>query len=1021
MKPLRLTLQAFGPYAGRQVVDFRAALDSGLFGIYGSTGAGKSTIFSAMTFALFGEAARTDQHATTLRSDHADGGLMTEVEFVFESGGRTYRIMRRPEQMRPARRGGGETKEAHKAWLFDVTGLKLDDVGDAKPGVVLAEIKVAQVDARITQLLGYGAAQFRQIVLLPQGKFETFLSADTQDRLKILRELFDVSLYRRLAETLREDAAKADQDIRTARAVCDGRLGAEGFAGRDALAEAIADARLRQVELTDAVQVAKAQAATAEADYQAALRTQAAFAEHASARQALASVDAEQPAVTALEARRAAAEIARALADADAGAAAATRAAETAVRLAARAEELRTVAEAAAGRASTALRALSAVPAEIEALKARKGELQTHGKRLAESASLRTARDEAVHNAEAAHEALRAAQSRHAALVARQTRTAAELETARGTSERRRALEADGKAAAADLAQARAGERADLALREAQAKLAQQSEAAAKARATLAAAEAAFDSAERDLLRDHALHLASRLDEGAPCPVCGSLSHPEPAEGAAHAGRGNAAFEHARLTRAAAAKAAAEAETAVQVARETLHQRQADLIALARPERSAEALQAIVDALRAEFAALGPAADIDALRARHTVLERDVAAAAGEVDALRERAAKADTAAAVAQRVLDDAHAAIPMALRTSGAVASAAEAVAGDIARRAEALARAQADERAAAEALVAAARDAANAAANRTRAEESRGSSEQAFAARLAEHALTRDAYAAAKADLPELAGLAARVAAHRAARAVAEARLDKASAAIAASDHPDVAAAKAARDGAELAHEAAQKLAMAALARCTHLERLHASIAEEIARLDRVEGETAPLRELADAFNGRSHAKVDLETFAIATMFDRVLEAANLRLAPMTRGRYALARELDARGGGRRGLGIQVEDAYTGRQRPTSTLSGGETFIAALALALGLADVVESTRGAVRLDTIFIDEGFGSLDSDGDAGTLERVLQTLQDLAGNRAVGLVTHVPLVQQAVPNGFVVTMSATGSRIEERA
>jgi exonuclease SbcC len=166
-----------------------------------------------------------------------------------------------------------------------------------------------------------------------------------------------------------------------------------------------------------------------------------------------------------------------------------------------------------------------------------------------------------------------------------------------------------------------------------------------------------------------------------------------------------------------------------------------------------------------------------------------------------------------------------------------------------------------------------------------------------------------------------------------------------------------------------------------------------------------------------------KMTLETFAIATMFDHVLEAANLRLGPMSRGRYTLVRESEGRGNARRGLALSVDDAHTGRQRPASTLSGGETFIAALALALGLSDIVESTRGNVRLDTIFIDEGFGSLDADSDGGgTLEQVLETLQDLVDqNRAVGLISHVPLVQQAIPNGFWITKSVSGSRIEMRS
>ena len=153
----------------------------------------------------------------------------------------------------------------------------------------------------------------------------------------------------------------------------------------------------------------------------------------------------------------------------------------------------------------------------------------------------------------------------------------------------------------------------------------------------------------------------------------------------------------------------------------------------------------------------------------------------------------------------------------------------------------------------------------------------------------------------------------------------------------------------------------------------------------------------------------------------MFDQVLQAANLRLQPMSSGRYSLEREFEGKGGGRRGLGICVHDIHTGKARATATLSGGETFIAALSLALGLSDIVESVSGHIRLDTIFIDEGFGSLDTDNDTGTLDQVLQTLQDLVGdNRAVGLISHVQLVQHAIPNGFTIKKTATGSHVEAR-
>ena len=204
-------------------------------------------------------------------------------------------------------------------------------------------------------------------------------------------------------------------------------------------------------------------------------------------------------------------------------------------------------------------------------------------------------------------------------------------------------------------------------------------------------------------------------------------------------------------------------------------------------------------------------------------------------------------------------------------------------------------------------------------------------------------------------------------------------------------------------------------------SHLTGLRDELAETLRTLEEEEKASGPLRGLAALTNGDNPHKLDLETFVIGTMFDQVLEAANLRLGPMTANRYQLERDVEGGGCGRRGLGIQVFDVHTGKTRPTATLSGGETFIAALALALGLADIVESASGKIRLDTIFIDEGFGSVDTENGAGALDQVLNVLNSLVSqNRSVGLISHVPLMQEAVPNGFYVRKSLAGSLVETR-
>jgi len=171
------------------------------------------------------------------------------------------------------------------------------------------------------------------------------------------------------------------------------------------------------------------------------------------------------------------------------------------------------------------------------------------------------------------------------------------------------------------------------------------------------------------------------------------------------------------------------------------------------------------------------------------------------------------------------------------------------------------------------------------------------------------------------------------------------------------------------------------------------------------------------LADTLAGRAPntMRMTLETFVLAAELEEIVAAANLRLADMSDGRYRLEHtDALARRGAASGLGLQVHDAYTGRSRPPQSLSGGETFLASLALALGLAEVVTSRAGGIRLDTLFIDEGFGSL----DAETLELALRTLDDLrSGGRTIGVISHVEAMKEQLPIGILVEASPHGSRV----
>lgn len=259
MRPIRLTLNAFGPYAGKEIVDFTAALDAGIFGIYGDTGAGKTTIFDGIAFALFGQSSGAERVSDDMLSDYADPKEITYVELVFDLGEKRYVIRRTPRQERASNRGEGTTAQAHEVYLFDASGLTLDQITEENSGVMLEEKKTSLVDPMIKDLLGYDAAQFRQIVLLPQGEFRKILTANSDERSPILKRLFDVSLYESFMQKIRTQAATMHREIKDERLRKETIL--EGVS-EDALKEDIA-ARVKFIGGLDArLKVLVGQAAT---------------------------------------------------------------------------------------------------------------------------------------------------------------------------------------------------------------------------------------------------------------------------------------------------------------------------------------------------------------------------------------------------------------------------------------------------------------------------------------------------------------------------------------------------------------------------------------------------------------------------------------------------------------------------------------------------------------------------------------------------------------------------------------
>ncbi|WP_116210480.1 AAA family ATPase [Streptomyces olivoreticuli] len=1011
MRLHRLSLHAFGPFGGSQDIDFDALSSAGLFLLHGPTGAGKTSVLDAVCYALYGGVPGARQGSgLTLRSDHADPGTLTEVTLDLTVGGRRLEITRRPEQLRPKKRGAGHTREKAHSTLRERT----DD--GRWQGLSRSHQEIGE---EITQLLGMSREQFCQVVLLPQGDFARFLRAEDTARGKLLGKLFDTSRFAAVEDRLAELRRAAEKQVtsgdeqllalvhRMQQAVADPSLpalvavpgqrassrtappgGATPAPGDAGLAEAVlawaALARSGARERRDAAAVA---VRTAEAAHRAAQHHADATRElaglqrrHAAARQRAAAFEER-----AAEAERLRERLERA------------HAAESVVPALELYEEAGRAHRAAAGAEAHARDRLpadhrSAAAAELAALE------RTHREDLGSLSAARRAEQRAAeiaaeladldHEARSDEDALTEAADWLAGREARHAHHRQRVERAQEAATRAARLEGEVAPAGRRLDAARERDRLAGQATGARARLLE-----ARERAT-AARERWLDLKERRLL-GIAAELAAGLTPGTACKVCGATEHPDPAR--TTAGHVDRADEARALDLSQHADAARErSERELQALCDALAHAETD----AGPATVAE-LAAAAEDIRRSFAE-ARAAGADAHHAREALqgAEREY-----ELRSAGQRAAQLRVTARTARREhLDAELRALEKELAKARGGAATVAAHAARLERRLTLLA------------------DAAEA----VRAAESAADDLAKAGARLA-GAAARAGFAtpsdAAGAVLPgaEQRALRHRLDAWRSEEAAVAAELaDPRNAAAAGRPPADPAAADALLAAATRRLRETSAAESAARTRCAELDRLSAQAAADVRRLAPLREEhhrVAGLATLVAGTSAHNERKMRLESYVLAARLEQVAAAATLRLRRMSGGRYTLVHS-DARSGARRsGLGLHVVDAWTGRERDTATLSGGETFFASLALALGLADVVTEEAGGIRLDTLFIDEGFGSLDEE----TLDEVLDVLDSLRErDRTVGIVSHVADLRRRVPAQLQVVKGRSGSAVRHR-
>lgn len=1003
-----MTIQALGPFPGRHTIDFGQLGASGIFLLEGPTGAGKSSIIDALVFALYGKVASKEASEDRLRSAHAEPAVETFVDLVLETGSGIYRIRRTPRFERPKARGTGTTVQQPSAKLWRLTGTDALDDGE------LTANRLDEVGLEVQRLIGLDRTQFVQTVVLPQGEFAGFLRADPENRRGLLQKVFGTAVYeqvQRRLEQLRADAHRQVAEARTtvghavsqflgAATVRDETVtalraaaGLESDRPTDDCADVVPLVRDHATALVGAAEraVARAEAARlARAEAVAAYDRTRALVDlvqrRTMLRARLADLEVAAPAHDEAVARLTRATRARGVLPVLEGSRQAQVAAEAARR---------GVDEA---RAAAGPELWTLVDAETEHGVQHKTLLVERDRCTA----LRSTLDRLV-VLERGLEQRRAAADGHAAArerrVTQRERAAAE---AAARPEQRLTLtatiaEVRDQAAGLEAARHRTDQaRLRLAAAEDVVTLAADvASAAAEVTAAGRAAEQAVDRAghlHRARILGIAGELAATLVPGEACAVCGGTEHPAPAA----AGADQVTPQDV--------EAAEAARSAAQEVLRAASDRHTVLIERLGSRRTAaegrDVLTASIELGAAEGAVAGAAGAVTRLAA----LERDLASfdeatrrlAVRISDLTAEIAADDATLTGLRDQLLRDeveveqARDGFPTVEQRVGSI----DVRSARVAAWALALGRLG-------EAL--------------DRAAERRADLDAALAAHGFDDG---DEVTGAALGEPSLAELERRVAEHRAELAAVRAGLAEQGIAALASDVVvDLAAAERARQDAD---EEAARCAAQAL-RLTHEATAVGSAATAVeaavTRLERASASAAPVIRMADlaSANGQDNAlRLTLATYVLARRFEDVMAAANARLLTMSDGRFELAASTEREDVGARktGLAMKVLDHTTETARDPRTLSGGETFYVSLCLALGLADVVTAEAGGIDLGTLFIDEGFGSLDPQ----TLEVVLAELGRLRdAGRVVGVVSHVEALKQSIAERIEVRRRPDGS------
>ena len=912
MRPLKLTISAFGPYAGKVELDMEKLGTSGLYLITGDTGAGKTMIFDAITFALYGSPSGNSRDSSMLRSKYADASTPTEVAMTFSHGGKTYEIKRNPEYERPAKRGTGTVKQTADAELICPDGTTYS--------------KVREVDKKIQEILGIDRNQFSQIVMLAQGDFMKLLFADTKQRQEIFRELFQTKYYQALQNRIKSDAKNVYGACMDA---------------KKSISQYISEIQCEASSIyAPQVELAKADRLSIEK-----VMELLGFL-----------IDSDEAKESGLQRRLNAMDRLLTYTNEKIGKA------QNAEQLRKRKEELLQTAEAnkeAEDKARESLKLREADTEKIQELKEKAAEAERELPKYDDYESL-CGRVDAVKKELSSYQVSLEGQEKEIT-AQKESITAIEQE-----------IVSLGEIANTDLLQKQAEEEkkkqeelqtliTDL---DAYGELEKMhSDALAsyrKRREAYADSSETYHQMNRLYMDGQVGILAETLKEGIPCPVCGSTSHPSPAKLPAEV----PTEDELKEAKTRMEKAMEEANTASG----SVNKYQGQL------KEKSDAVSAQIKKLLGEvdFEEAGEKAaeQIRESKESENRLKK-------EIKEQKRKAEKKEELEKKLPEAKDKLNAAEKEKNKLLIAVASAnfkKEELEKQVRQAKEYLS--YENKQAAIAAVDSMKKEYTEKEAEITALQEKLTElSKAAESVKKEILVLTGQLKGMEKLDLKELEGCRDR-------------RMEERK---------------------SLLWE--QKKYNASLSANRAIRK---NIEDSYADYHTLEQKYRWISSLSNTVNGTISGKdkIMLETYIQTTYFERIIRRANLRFMIMSGGQYELKRVADAGNlKSQSGLELSVIDHYNGTVRSVKTLSGGESFLASLALALGLSDEIQSSAGGVQIDTMFVDEGFGTLDPD----SLQQAYDALASLTnGHRLVGIISHVDSLKEKIDKQIVVKKGITG-------